>query len=228
MDVEVSWANETLLGLDFEATSVDPLTTRPVTVSLVEVAGDGTLERVRGAVLNCDVEVPEEAAAIHGYTTERVKEEGREPKEVFEKLIVLLDGARKDGIPVCAYNAKYDITLLHAEAERHGLTVPEFWVIDPLVMDRALDKYRKGRRTLTAACEHYFVELNDAHTASADAIAAVGVARQIGRTYASVFGMTPEELHLMQQDWFVTWRDDFNKYLTKQGKTDLVTGSWPR
>lgn len=224
----MSWTNETLLGLDFESTGVDAKTCRPVTVSLVEINGEGNLERARGAVINCDVEVPEEAAAIHGYTTERVKEEGRDPKEVFEKLIVLLDGAWKDGIPVCAYNAKYDITLLHAEAERHGLSVPHFNVIDPLVMDRGLDKYRKGKRTLAAACEHYFVDLLDAHTASADAIAAVGVARQIGRTYLQVMNDSPERLHLKQVDWFEAWKASFNQYLTKQGKTDLVTGTWPR
>lgn len=217
-----------MYALDFETDGVNPLECRTVTVALVEVAGDGTVVRARGAVVNSGVEIPEEAAAIHGFTTERVKEEGRQPEDVFPRLITLLEGASKDHAPLVIFNSRFDWPLLHAEAERLGLDVPEFNIIDPFIIDKKVDKWRKGKRTLGVTAEHYGVELTDAHSASADAIAAALVARAIGRTYPLVGDATPAELQPLQAEWFLEWSRSFNQYLTKQGKTDLVAGTWPR
>ena len=77
------------------------------------------------------------------------------------------------GLAVCAFNAAYDFSLLDAECRRYGLdTIDARPVIDPMVIDRRVDRFRRGKRTLTVATEVYGVELLDAHDASADAIAA--------------------------------------------------------
>ena len=99
-------------------------------------------------------------------------------------LAALADAAGR-GLPIVAYNAAYDLTLLEREAARYGIApLPGPGpVIDPLVIDKAVDRYRRGKRTLTAAAEHYGVALPNAHDAGADAVAAGRVAQAIARAY---------------------------------------------
>jgi DNA polymerase III epsilon subunit-like protein len=51
-----------------------------------------------------------------------------------------------------------------------------------MVIDKHLDRFRKGRRTLAAICEAYGVDLpaDEAHTAGADALAACRAAWVLG------------------------------------------------
>ena len=64
------------------------------------------------------------------------------------------------GIPVVVYNAPYDLSLLDRECRRNGLEPIDAPgpVIDPLVIDKAVDSYRKGKRTLEVAAAHYRVD----------------------------------------------------------------------
>lgn len=71
-------------------------------------------------------------------------------------------------------------------------------VIDPLVIDKHVDKYRKGKRALHALCAHYGVRLDDAHDARADAVAAARVVRRMGEKHGPVGAMPLEELHILQ------------------------------
>ena len=48
-------------------------------------------------------------------------------------------------------------------------------VLDPRVLDKHIDPYRRGGRKLTDLCAHYKVALDGAHSADADAIAACRV-----------------------------------------------------
>ena len=64
-------------------------------------------------------------------------------------------------------------------------SAPRAPVIDPLVIDKAVDRYRKGKRTLEAAAAFYGVPLDDAHDAGADAIAAGRVAQAIAREHGA-------------------------------------------
>jgi DNA polymerase-3 subunit epsilon len=45
----------------------------------------------------------------------------------------------------------------------------ELLVVDPLVIDKWLDRYRKGSRKLEAICAHYGAVLDEAHDADFDA-----------------------------------------------------------
>src|SRR5690625_6846171 len=83
-------------------------------------------------------------------------------------------------VPIVAYNGVYDFTVLTAELARRNMG--EFAVvgiIDPYVLDKHVDTYRKGKRTLEAVSAHYCVNLDNAHTSLADAIAAVQVAKAL-------------------------------------------------
>jgi DNA polymerase-3 subunit epsilon len=101
-------------------------------------------------------------------------------------------------------------------------------VVDPLVLDKHLDRYRKGKRTLEATCEHYGVKLDGAHDASFDAIAAARVAWMIAHRNPSVARMPLEQLHQMQVKAKADQAAGFADYLRRQGKSaDDVDGSWP-
>src|SRR5690606_36623863 len=117
--------------------------------------------------------------------------------EISSALRALLDA----GVPVVAYNAAYDFSLLFHEAVRHS--VPAIHaptpVIDPLVLDKAFDRYRRGARTLQVVASHYAVALTDAHDASADAVAAGRVAQAIARRF--LVAACPVELHTQQIGW---------------------------
>ncbi len=71
-------------------------------------------------------------------------------------------------------------------------------VIDPLVLDKALDRYRRGSRKLADVCAHYGITLDNAHDASADTLAAIALARALARAYPQIARMTPQELHEFQ------------------------------
>ena len=88
-------------------------------------------------------------------------------------------------------------------------------VIDPLVLDKAVDRYRKGKRTLEAAAELYEVSLEDAHDAGADAIAAGRVAQALSRHYSDQLGIPAEELHAKQTSWYAEQAARFQDYIRR-------------
>ena len=110
-----------------------------------------------------------------------------------------------------------------------GFSVEGRAVVDPFVIDREVDKYRKGKRTLTAMCAHYGVSLDGAHDAAADAIGAARVAWAIGQRYPEIASMDMETLVKSQKAWHAERQDDFWRYLKRQGKPcDDVSGEWPQ
>jgi DNA polymerase-3 subunit epsilon len=74
-------------------------------------------------------------------------------------------------------------------------------VLDGLVLDRRVDRYRRGRRTLGDLCRHYEVDVDCLHDAASDAEAAIGVVRAICRRYARLGVTRPHELHRRQVVW---------------------------
>jgi DNA polymerase-3 subunit epsilon len=130
---------------------------------------------------------------------------------------------------VVAYNAPYDFTILHYEALRHGLEPLKLGsVIDPLVIDKFKDKYRKGKRRLENAAEFYQVPLDDAHNATADAVAAGRVAQAIARRWASELPATAAELHDAQVQWSAAIDADFESYMRRSVNPDFTaTRGWP-
>lgn len=229
-----SWHAGPRLGFDVETTGVDVFTDRIVTASLVNVqnAGRPVVERW---LIDPGIDIPAEATAVHGITTEHAREHGRPPAEALFELTGALALAMHRGIPMVAFNAAFDLSMLEAENRRHQLpTLAERLggvirnVIDPFVIDREVDKYRRGKRTLAAACEHYGVTLAGAHDSSADALAAVRVAGVLVARHASLRNLTLDELHNAQQVWHAERQQDFAAYLRKSGKdASDVSGDWP-
>ncbi|SFX97003.1 3'-5' exonuclease [Streptomyces atratus] len=233
----MSWHRDTLVGFDLETTGTDPLEARIVTAAIVGVGGrDGEPVRQRTWLADPGIRIPEQASAIHGISSERAAAEGRPVREVADEIAGTLTEYWRRGVPVVAYNAAFDLTLLTAELRRHGL--PSLSdrldgagigpVIDPYTIDRAVDRYRKGKRNLEAVCVEYGVVHGGAHDAGADALAAVRVAYAIAERHGSVAGLTAAELHERQVEWYAQWAADFQQFLRRKGTADaVVDGHWP-
>ncbi|MEZ0093146.1 exonuclease domain-containing protein [Streptacidiphilus sp. EB129] len=232
----MSWLHETLVGFDMETTGTDPAQSRIVTAALVEAKG-GVVVRQRDWLADPGVPIPAEATAIHGIATERAVAEGRPVAEVADEVAEALCGYWRAGVQVVVFNAAFDLSLLSAELHRHGLPslaqrlggAPVGPVLDPLTVDRAIDKYRKGSRTLQSACGVYGVELADAHRAGSDALAALHVALALGRAYpAEVGDLAPVDLHRRQIDWHAHWAEGLQSWLRRSKEPQaVVDGSWP-
>ncbi|WP_329137586.1 3'-5' exonuclease [Streptomyces sp. NBC_01476] len=229
----MAWHEDLLVGFDLETTGTDPRQARIVTAAVTEVKG-GEPVRHRAWLANPGVPIPAETTAIHGVSTARAAAEGRPAPEVVAEIADALRGYWAASVPVVVYNAPFDLTLLDEELRRYalpplvapgGLAGP---VVDPLVMDRALDKYRRGKRTLEAACAVYGVRLDGAHDAGADALAAVRVARAVAARYPQAAEAEIWDLHASQRGWYLAWAEDFADWLRKKGSADAeVDTGWP-
>jgi DNA polymerase-3 subunit epsilon len=225
----MTWYGESLVGFDLETTGTEPLEARIVTAAVVEVRG-GEVTRQRTWLADPGMLIPAQASAVHGISSERAAAEGRPAREVAAEVAEVLADYWARGVPVVAYNAPFDLTLLSAELRRHGLPPldPIGPVIDPYTIDRAVDRYRKGKRTLEAVCTEYGVVLETAHEAVADALAAVRVATAIAARHASVAELAAAELHARQIRWYAEWAVNFQEFLRKKGNTEAVVDTvWP-
>ncbi|MEY4321840.1 MAG: hypothetical protein RL167_568 [Actinomycetota bacterium] len=224
------WAKK-IAVFDLETTGLDLTDARIVTACAVELDDAGNQvgnnsEWLADPVIN----IPTQASDVHGITSEIARRDGRPAKEVVSEILEALRGFFDRGLPVVAYNAPYDFTILHFEALRHGLTPlqnPQP-IIDPLVIDKFKDKYRKGKRRLENAAEFYKVPLTDAHNATADAIAAGRVAQAIAKRFAADLPATAAELHQLQIGWSEALDADFESYMRRSVNPDFTsTRGWP-
>lgn len=175
------WWQGRLTGFDLETTGVDPEEARIVTAALA-IVGGGEESVQRAWLADPGVEIPDQAAEIHGVTTARARAEGQAAAEVVREVRDRLAVASLERRPVVIFNARYDLTVLDRECRRHHLrAVPDLLVIDPLVIDKHLDKYRRGSRKLEAVCVARDADLDGAHEAYADALAACRLAYRIGQ-----------------------------------------------
>lgn len=220
---------------DLETTGVDPEEDRIVSAYIGIVDGvTGTVIEGTYYLLNPLIPIPEGATAVHGITTDHAREHGVAPAAGVLAIAEELDRVFSLGIPVAIYNAPFDLTLLDREIRRHevgivgdiggvgGLWFDPRPVFDALVLDKAVDKYRPGKRTLEVTAAHYGIPLGDAHNSQSDAVAAALLALKIIEGKDELRGGTADDIHR----WSVTWHgrqaDSFRAYLQAQG------GDWER
>jgi DNA polymerase-3 subunit epsilon len=175
------------------------------------------------------IEIPEAASNVHGVTTEVARTSGRPASEVVAEIISALKAFFEQGVPVVAYNAPYDFTILYHEALRHGLEpISEpMPVVDPLVLDKFVDTYRSGKRTLEVAAKTYGVSLDVAHNATADAVAAGRVAQAIARKYAAKLPDDVVALHNSQIQWSLDQDASYEKFRRGSAPDFTVQRGWP-
>ncbi|MDO4917057.1 MAG: 3'-5' exonuclease [Rothia sp. (in: high G+C Gram-positive bacteria)] len=222
-----SWTELPRATFDLETTGVDPRTARIVTASLVLVAPDGTVLNSGEWLANPGIEIPEQAAAVHGISTEYAQEHGQDAAQVVYEVAMALGGLFHDGVPVIAFNAAYDFSVIHYELQRYGYpTLNCYPVLDPYVMNKQVHKFKKGKRTLEVLSADYGVELVEAHTSKADAMAAERLLTAMAEKYPELVD-DAASLHEAQREWARVQASEFQEYLRRQGKDDVIDGNWP-
>ncbi|MBA8827864.1 DNA polymerase-3 subunit epsilon [Saccharopolyspora lacisalsi] len=220
----MDWHTGPMISFDIESTGTDPTSDRIVTASLVALDPSTGQQTRQNWLVDPGCDIPEQATAVHGITTDYAREHGQDPATVVEVIAASVDDAWSDGTPLVIYNAPYDLTMLTAEMHRHGMDpfVTIGPVLDPLVIDRAWDRYRKGRRTLSAVAEYHGIAVDDAdaHTAAGDALTAWRVLWKQTRTYPQLADMSLNDLTTHQAAWHADWAENFEQFLKRTKRRD--------
>lgn len=231
-----SWLDRPLLGFDTETTGTDVAADRIVTVALVHSVGPGRAhETVATWLIDPGMGIPEPAQRVHGISTAHAREHGMEPSAALAEVAEMLADALRKDVPIVAFNGSFDLQILENELRRLGLpTLAERLghdiapVVDPLVIDRALDRWRKGKRRLVDLIELYGVQQDGAlHTADVDVSATLDVLRALAAKFPEIARADLAELHQKQISWHRESAESFNRYLQKQGKTPDAKETWP-
>jgi DNA polymerase-3 subunit epsilon len=229
------WFDGPLAAFDTETTGVDVEEDRIVSAAIVVQDSPGGRPRIRRWLVNPGVPVPPEAVEVHGLTEDHLQRNGRWPAPVMEEIARALAEQCAAARPLVVMNAPFDLTLLDRELRRHRasslsrcLDRSPLCVLDPRVLDKHLDRYRKGRRTLTDLCAHYEVVLDGAHDAAADALAALEVVRAVGRRFnARLERLSPAELHTLQAVWHAAQARGLQAWFARSGAPEAVDPAWP-
>lgn len=214
------WHQNYLVCFDLETTGADPKTARIVTADVVWLNPvNGVIAASTSYLADPGIEIPAEAAEIHGITTEYARAHGQPAADVALLVLDDLESAWSKGLPIVAFNACYDLTVTDRELRRHHsrelkVTGP---VLDPLVIDRGADRYRKGSRKLGDMCAFYGVALTNAHNSAADAEAAGRLLVAQARRHAVKVGRRDlRSLWGVQRAWHRAWADNFESFKRRE------------
>jgi DNA polymerase III epsilon subunit-like protein len=266
-----AWWNGRAVLLDFESDSKEPTDARIITACVAYIKPENPQPALITPMAQTERPIPAEATAIHGITTAWADEWGRPRVDVVAAVATAL-ATGPVGAPVIGHNIRYDLTVLDRELRRTGVgslgidgarvtvrvdgrQVGAFHVIDTLTIDKQVDPYRKGRRTLDATAAHYNVPIKGtAHTAEADALAAGRVAWAIAkrcdmdteplralyadrrdplnivREFHALGTLTLEQLHRAQIRWAAEQASGLRDYFAKNpdhGDWRTVSNAWP-
>lgn len=232
------WLNTHLAAFDAETTGPDPTTAHIVSWSRWNI--DMRLGRPihSGWLLDPGIDIPQEATDIHGITTDHAQEHGQAATTGIRQITIDLLHWVNEGAVAVAYNAVYDLTLLHTECLRHGYTDLAHQltkirpVADPFVLDKVITPRRSGKgcRKLTAVANIYHVPLgDDAHGSQADALATARVLRKMMAASPRLAAMNPAQLHQAQIGWFAQQQADMKAYFTNIGHAQgrSFDPAWP-
>ena len=138
--------------LDTETTGLDPFQGhRVVEIGCIELVNRIPTGQSFHCYLNPERDVPAEAVAIHGLSTDFLKDK---PffLEVVEELIAFIGDA-----PLVAHNAMFDLGFLNAELERAGkILMPRERAVDTLLLARR--KYPGAPNRLDDLCARYGID----------------------------------------------------------------------
>jgi DNA polymerase III subunit epsilon len=216
------WHLGAMVTLDFESTGLDVENDRIVTACIGLVDGTGQREtEVIEAVIDPGIPIPEQAARIHGWTTERVKafEGAMAPADGIEFITEMLARALLDQpeAPLIGHNlGGYDLTLHDRECRRHGVRLlgdrlgdRPLYVVDTMVLSRHLDPNRprpskqQGPHVLKTCAEAFGVPWDDAqaHGSTFDALTSARIAWKIAALHPQLACLPLALLHERQVEW---------------------------
>ena len=216
-----AWPTGELLGLDFETTGIDRFNDVPVSYALVSVV-EGIVVRSWSGLIDPGREIPPEATAVHGISTERARDEGMPLREAISLVSDAVVAASARAVPLAGMKLDYDLTILETQARdlcgwgpiERGWRGP---VLDAVVIDRHFDPDRRGRRTLVDLCVQYGIEIGHPHDASADATASIEVLFALALRYDALWECDLARLHHDQVDWHREWTASHDSWRLAEG-----------
>ncbi|MFD7319600.1 3'-5' exonuclease [Streptomyces sp. NPDC059875] len=199
------WHHRRLMALDIVTTgyrtAVDRILAASVRVSDGSI-GDWIMDP--GSNLHDPVSGTGLGAAI-----ERARAEGVPASRALDELATVLAEHLASNEVLVVWFAPHVLSTLHAELLRHRLApltdrLPHGVapVCDPLVLDRHADRYRAGRRSLSAVAAWYGVPHPHPGDAASDAEAALALAQVIADSYPSLAKLSRPALHTEQIRWY--------------------------
>lgn len=222
-------ALELMCSFDLETTGIDVTTDKIVTGACVDIDATSGSTVLHEWLANPGIDIPQGASDVHGVTTEIAKRDGRDHDTVLWEIINHIYSAWDAGATLVVYNAAYDLSMLYVLSQgqfdyRRGP------IVDPLVLDKHFDKYRKGSRKLVNVAEHYGIVFDEdsAHAADADALASARVAYQMAnKFYPHTWPSTSDALHAIQAAAKLEQFTSLKNYFERQGKVVDGDGLWP-
>jgi DNA polymerase-3 subunit epsilon len=220
-----NWAKR-LAVFDLETTGLDLTNARVVTACIAVLDANGQELDVEEWLVDPGIEIPEVATKVHGISTAKAQAEGIAASEAILQIVEKLRSLNSQ-MPLVAFNAPFDFTILQNEAIRYGFDplVPDP-VVDPLVIDREL-RFGPGKRNLLILCSLYGVQLSAAHNSTADAVAAGRLAQAQAGRYPKL-NLDSSELHKLQVGWSDKWTRNLHDWLEKEDRpVDRAEIGWP-
>ncbi|MDI9914394.1 exonuclease domain-containing protein [Rhodococcus sp. IEGM 1379] len=222
-----SWTESPLAAFDLETTGPIPTKDRIVTACLARI--DGKTVTAQNWLVDPEIDIPEGASNIHGVTTDRARAEGAPYADGYQQIRDELERVWAEGRIVCAFNGSFDFTMIDREGQRLGY--PKLVcgpIFDPYVVDKAVDKYRKGKRQLSVMCAHYEIKLENAHSADADALAAARLAWVLGNRNRGLAKFTVDELMEKQTMWRREQQESLAEHFASKGQdVSDINPDWP-
>lgn len=210
-DLYAPWYTHTFVVFDTETTGLEDHD-RVVELGLARFER-GKLVDQWGTLVYPDMEIPEEATAIHGISTADVA-----TAPPFIGALPAVTRLCRDAWP-CAYNASFDIKMFQRELSWLGLGElrlpmfhPNYRWIDPLVWARK-DGGVWGGNKLTEVAGRLGIDIGTAHRATDDAVATGRVLLAMRETLPPV---TMTELLRRQQHWHIRQREELRRWFKKK------------
>ena len=219
------WHDGPLVAFDIEATRAEPLDARIISAALVPT--DGT---TRTWLVNPGVPIPPDATAINGFTDDVVRRDGLPAAAAIADIGVAVAKYIADGVPLVAFRASYDVTVLHTELARHGLPAIDWTqavIIDPFILHKQVERDWFDKRTLGVLADYYRVRLDNAHDAASDAQATLDLARAIAARHQRIAQTPLAALHEDQIRWYAEDSRNLQRYYDDRGIDKIVNDEWP-
>ena len=222
------------LAFDLETTGIDSFRDVPVSYAFVEhkVLNGSPVAAREAGVVNPGRPIPAQSTAVHGIT-DAMAQEGIALGEAIDLISERIRGHWSSGGAIVGMNVAYDLTMVEALCRVYDIPTLSSAgpgpVLDVYVIDKTLDKWRKGKRTLSDLCVRYNVSLDNAHNAEGDAEATLKIYEAMEVEFPSLAQLDLEAINSTLDKWHHEYLSSLSDYFVKSGKPAISPGrfSWP-
>ena len=173
------------------------------------------------------IDIPEEITAINGFTKESLA--GKEdPATSIKKLYNLLVSYSREGYAINGFNINFDINMLYGNVKMVTGSVPGKFknIVDPFVIDKEFNKYRKGKRNLSTLSEIYGINVSadNLHNAMYDVELTHDLFQVMHDQYLKSYDA--KDLYANMKYWYEAQSKSLHEYFISKGQESNVVLNW--